>query len=124
MLKASALIAVTVLGSIISVHAEQTPSFICAKADGMIQGPIIATAQTAREIYRIVAHSRRDKIKRANEVRVNDDGSYWSVFQYPAHLPSDRVVNGLEMVHVVAGGGTLEMTINKCDGSLTVNYSR
>jgi hypothetical protein len=84
MLKTSALAATIVLSSIISTHAEQTSSVTCGKVDGMIQSPIIATAQTAREIYKIVAHSRGEKIKRGDKIVVNDDGSHWSVTQYPA----------------------------------------
>jgi len=107
-----------------SVQAEPASPITCTKADGMIQGPIVATAQAAREIYLAVAHSRRDKIKPANKIVVNDDGFYWTIFQYPAHLPPNRVVGGILMVTVVTGDGTLEMTINKCDGSLTAHYSR
>ena len=76
------------------------------RLDGMIQWPIVATAQAAREIYLAVARNRGDKIKPGNEILVTDDGSHWEVFQYPAHLPTDRVEGGNEIVHVVVGDRT------------------
>jgi hypothetical protein len=124
MLRVTTLVAAIVLGTITSVQAEPASPETCTTADGTIYRPIVTTAQAAREIYTAIAHSRRDKIKPGNKILVNDDGSHWSVFQYPARLPPDRVIGGMVMVTVVAGGGTLAMTINKCDGSLTAYYSK
>lgn len=123
MLSVTTLVTAVFLGAIGSAQAGVSPE-TCTTADGTIYRPIVATSQAAREIYLAVAHSRQDKIKRGNKILVDDDGSHWTVFQYPAHLPPDRVVGRMVMVTVVAGGGTLAMTINKCDGSLSIQYSR
>jgi len=122
-LKVTTLVAAIVLAATF-VQAEPASPETCTTADGTTYRPFVATAQAAREIYTAIVHSRGDKIKPGNKILVNDDGSYWTVFQYPARLPPERVVGGMVMVTVVAGGGTLEMTINKCNGSLTAHYSR
>lgn len=73
----------------------------------MIAGPFVPTAKVAREIYLAVANERGDKI--LGEVVVSDDGDRWSVGQ---QLSGTR------------GGGTLDMDIKKCDGSMSAHYSR
>jgi hypothetical protein len=87
----------------------------CNKVRGMIAGPMVPTQEVAKEIYLAVAQGRGDKVDPANLIRVDDDGDHWSVFQFPADLSSGQIVRG---------GGTLEMTIAKCDGSILAHYSR
>jgi hypothetical protein len=85
----------------------------------MIPGPIVPTQDVARTIYLAVAKGRGDPIKPGNIVRVDDDGDHWSVLQWaePVRLSDGRL-------SVTMGGGTLEMAIAKCDGSILAHYSR
>jgi hypothetical protein len=76
----------------------------------MIAEPMVPTPDVAREIYLAVANGRRDKILPSNVIEVHDAGDRWSVFQSSGQ--SER------------GGGLLEMTISKCDGSIVAHYSR
>jgi hypothetical protein len=76
----------------------------------MIAEPMVPTPDVAREIYLAVAKGRRDKILPSNVIEVHDDGDRWSVFQF-SEQPG-------------RGGGLLEMTISKCDGSIVAHYSR
>jgi hypothetical protein len=81
------------------------------KVPGMIAGPMVPTSDVAKEIYLAVAKGRRDEILPPNVIKVLDDGDRWSVFQSSGQ-PFER------------GGGQLEMTIGKCDGSILAHYSR
>ena len=99
--------------------AQESPKAACEK-----QYAIVPTEQVAREIYEAVARGRGDVIKRANKIMVEDGNDHWEVFQYPKHLPAAQTVHGVTTVTVVQGGGTLEMKINKCDGSVLAHYSR
>ena len=68
---------------------------LCVKVDGMIGGPIVTTPEAARKIYRAIVLNRGDKILPTNNILVRDEGDHWSAYQYPAHLPPVRVVNGM-----------------------------
>jgi hypothetical protein len=96
----------------------------CVQPAGMAIGPVVPTADAGREVYKTIAHIRHDPIKRSNDVLAKDQGDHWDVFQYPKHIDGYRVINGVETVQVVAGGGTLELEINKCDGRVLGSYAR
>jgi len=96
MSKIGILLAAFIPGYVTNAHADQA-------------GPIVPTPEAAREIYVAVANGRGDKL-RPEKVRVVDKGDHWSVFQYAGQF--------------VMGGGTLEMTISKCDGSIVADYAR
>jgi hypothetical protein len=91
----------------------QPAAMECKKVPGMIAGPMVPTPDVAREIYLAVAKGRRDEILLSNVIKVHDDGERWSVLQVPAQPKGGE-----------RGGGTLEMTIGKCDGSILAHYSR
>jgi len=76
----------------------------------MIAGPMVPTADVAREIYLAVAKGQQNEILPSQSILVRDDGDRWAVFR---PLGQGR-----------RGGGTLDMTIDKCDGSILVHYSR
>lgn len=83
----------------------------CQKIPGMIAGPIVATPDVAKEIYLAVANGRDDPIDPANVIVVEDGSDHWSVLQYRKGSP-------------LRGGGSLEMTIDKCNGAMSASYAR
>jgi hypothetical protein len=86
---------------------------------------IVPSKQVASDIYRAIAQGRGDKIRRSNDVVAEDDGDFWEVSQYPRHLSRERSQNGTDYVTVVAGGGTLQLRITKCNGAIAeANYAR
>jgi hypothetical protein len=118
-----ALVALSAVGSAAAEKANVTPQ--CTKQPGMIGDPMVGTADTARSIYLSVAKQRGDKVSPENDIIVEDDGGRWAVFQYPKHIPAPkRTATGEEEVTVVAGGGALEMEIDKCTGAIRAHYSR
>jgi hypothetical protein len=104
-----------ILGFMTKASADQPLAIPCEKVRGMIAGPMVPTPKVAKEIYLAVAHGRGDKVLSANIIEVHDDGDHWTVFQFP----SDPSV-ALRTV----GGGTLDMTIGKCNGAIMAHYSR
>jgi hypothetical protein len=96
----------------------------CNQPPGKAIGEIVPTKDTARAIYRAIAAGRHDKVSSSNDILVNDDGDHWEVFQYPKKGPTYEDHHGLETIRVVAGGGTLELDINKCDASVLGSYAR
>jgi len=113
MSKIGILIAASIFVCLTMVSAD--PSEIsCKKVPGMIAGPIVPTLEVAKAIYLTVAQGRGDKVDSGNVIMVKDDGDEWSVFQVPADSSGP----------IVRGGGTLEMTVDKCDGSILAHYSR
>ena len=106
-----------------------TPCFgeepACDQPDGRAIGLVVPTADAAIAVYKAIANGRHDKIKSANKILVNDKEDHWEVYQYPK---KDRSTfnphTGMETVRVVAGGGTLELEIDKCDGRTVGSYSR
>jgi len=106
------LVAAVVLVCAKSACADQ-PQVTCDKVAGMIAGPIVPTEEVAKEIYVAVARGRGDKIDSEDLIKVKDDGDHWSVFQWSSDAYSGS-----------RGGGMLEMTIAKCDGSILAHYSK
>jgi hypothetical protein len=91
----------------------------------MAIGPVVPTADAAREMYKTIARIRHDIIKPSSDILVNDKGDHWEVYQYPKHTDVDvQTVNGIEAVRVVTGGGTLDLEIKKCDASTVGYYDR
>jgi hypothetical protein len=108
------------------ISATEAPPTIggCIKVPGTIGGPTVPTPKAARDIYKATTRARGDIIRPTNEIRVSDEGDHWSVFQYPRHIQPPKVTGRIGTVSVVIGGGTLEMTIEKCDGAISASYSR
>jgi hypothetical protein len=97
----------------------------CKQPDGYAIGLVVPTPDAAKRVYEAVATGRYDQIKSSNDILVNDRGDHWEVFQYPKKAPSfERHSDGSETVTVVAGGGTLELEITKCDGRIIGSYAR
>jgi hypothetical protein len=96
----------------------------CVQPEGMAIGPLVPTEDAARALYKTIAGIRHDPIKSSNDILVNDKGDHWEAFQYPKHIDPPRTVNGMQIVTVVAGGGTLDLEIQKCDASITGHYDK
>jgi hypothetical protein len=99
-------------------------NLVCNQPAGHAVGPLVQTAETAKAIYLDIARGRRDQIELSNDVLALDEGDHWAVTQFPKKVPGREKHNGAETVGVVAGGGTLELEINKCDGHALGSYSK
>lgn len=113
----------------ISLLLLATPCFgaepVCEQPPGRAIGLVVPTADAATAVYKAIAKGRHDKIKPTNNILVNDEGDQWGVYQYPKKDESTfNRRTGIETVRVVAGGGTLELEINKCDGRTIGSYAR
>jgi hypothetical protein len=101
----------------------------CVKEDGFVAGPVVITKAEAEEIYVAIARALHPNSWRKYPVIfVLDGGDHWEVGQKKAGANAKFFRNGnggeTETVTVYAGGGEIEMQINKCDASTKVNFSR
>jgi hypothetical protein len=84
----------------IAQYKNEHERIICRNGNGL--GAMVPNGDTARAIYLAVARGRGDKVTK--QVKVEDAGAHWSVFQLD--------------VPPVSGNGTLEMEIDKCSGTI------
>lgn len=97
-------------------------------APGFVDGPYVGDLVAARQVATAVIHSVERQAgmdsgarDRSYELNIEDDGSQWVVYQsmrgYPRH-EGDALV-------VMAGGGGVEMRIDKCSGAISqLHWSR
>jgi hypothetical protein len=108
-------------------HSEQSAaaSVRCVKRTGFLVGPVVPTAEVAREIYIAVArYPQLHKLERPGPVVVDDEGSKWGVSHYlPPKVTTSRD-GKYETVDVMAGGGDLTMEIDKCTGAVLMSLNR
>jgi hypothetical protein len=90
----------------------------------MAIGPIVPTADAARELYETISSIRHAPIRAQEDILVNDKGDYWEVYQY--HDDSAvQVINGVETVRLPSHiHGALNLEIKKCDGATVGYYNR
>jgi hypothetical protein len=88
------------------------PPPVCHHQDGMIDGPVVPTAEVARGIFTAVAKPLQSEQAASKYVlTVVDNGSAWGLHQ-ALPTPTD-------------GGGGLEMRIDKCTGAVSaLHYSK
>lgn len=98
----------------------------CEKRDGEMPGPFVPTQEVAKKIYIAIATAIAPwNMKKYPIAVVTDDGDHWSVSQtrrYPKRRsPAVVRMEGktVETVEVSAGGGMLDMRIDKCSGAIT-----
>jgi len=80
--------------------------------------PWVPDKATAKAIYLAVARTRpwfKSLLKQYPIVVVKDEGDYWGVSQHDNRPPPKP---GLGEVIVTAGGGQLDMEIDKCSGAI------
>jgi hypothetical protein len=110
--------------SISTIAHSETPSLTpvtCPKPEEQIGGPFISTPRAARAVYLAIERDIAPfNLKRYPIVTVRDVGDHWEMSQtrhYPParHYSSDRP----ETVSVTAGGGMLDLDIDKCTGAIS-----
>jgi hypothetical protein len=95
---------------------QQSPS--CAPRWGKPGAPLVASAQTAKEMFVAVEREffpRADKAQYP-DVDAMDDGKWWSVFRW-RDPDRDRKPNG--DIVISGGGGQLSMHIDKCTAAIS-----
>ena len=97
----------------------------CEKRDGEMPGPFVPTPEVAKKIYIAIATVIAPwDMKKYPIAVVTDDGDHWSVSQtrrYPKRKsPAVVRIGGktVETVEASAGGGMLDMRIDKCFGAI------
>ena len=90
------------------------PAPVCRHQDGMIDGPVVPTAEVARGIFAAVAKPlQSEQTASAYVLTIADVGVAWGVSQaLPA--PTDG--------SAIRGGGGLTMRIDKCTGAISEMY--
>jgi len=97
----------------------------CPQPEGMSIGPIVPTADAARELYKTMAGIRHDVIRPTNDIVVHDERDHWTVFQYPKQVDvGTHPTHGGPVVSAFVGDGTLTLQIGKCDAHTVGYYSR
>jgi hypothetical protein len=106
-----------------AAHSE-TPSLTpatCPKPDEHIGGPFISTPRAARAVYLAIERDIAPfNLKRYPIVTVHDVGDHWEMSQTRRFPPIRHYSSGrLETVSVMAGGGMLDLDIDKCTGAIS-----
>ena len=85
-------------------------------------GELVPNTQVARELAEAIIRNRQTAEQRSRYVlRVEQDETGWVVFQSLPDTRADR--NG--KITITAGGGGLEMRIDRCNGAMSrVHYER
>jgi len=97
----------------------------CTKQSGYVQGPYVASEETAGAIAQaIIEDVTASNTEAANyDLIIEDGGDHWDAYQVPARnavkeLDGDTII-------VTSGGGGVSMDIAKCDGQITrLHYQR
>lgn len=92
------------------------PVPVCPHHDGLIDGPVVPTAEVARGIFAAVAKPLQSEQAASKYVlTIADQGADWAVYQALPKPPGT----------ITVGGGGLEMRIDKCTGAISeMHYSR
>ena len=92
------------------------PPPVCHYQDGLIDGPVVPTAEVARGIFSAVAKPlQSDKDASRYVLTIVDAGTAWGIYQV-LPTPTDGSIHG---------GGGLQMRIDKCTGAISeMHYSR
>ncbi|MFL5240110.1 MAG: hypothetical protein ACJ8EL_21430 [Rhizomicrobium sp.] len=107
------------VGIVLAALATST-IIVRADAESSCTLPLAAKKEVALGIFSaIVSGTQTTKRRHSYETKIDDQGDRWSVYQVLKGGDSVKystAKNGqrMETVKVTAGGGGLEMTINKC----------
>jgi hypothetical protein len=112
--------AMVVLGLVVAASCASAAD--CVQPAGMAIGPIVPTADAARQMYRTIVDIRHDLVRPTNDIVVHDEGDHWEVFQYPKRV--DYSVGPDNAVPVVIGDHTLALEIGKCNARTVGYYQR
>ena len=89
--------------------------------DGYISARLVPTARVAKEIYRAVALGLSpNNFDKFPIVTAKDEGDHWAMSQTDnAPPPRPNQNPNQEIVIITAGGGQLNMDIDKCTGAIS-----
>jgi hypothetical protein len=92
------------------------PSPVCRHQDGLIDRPVVPTAEVARGIFTAVAKPlQSEKVASQYILYISDAGTAWAVMQGLPDRPG----------MITMGGGGLTMRIDKCTGAISeMHYQR
>jgi hypothetical protein len=97
-------------------HGSASPakSLRCTGVDWRgFDRPLVATEATALAIgAAIIAENAPEEHGGPYELKIEDEGDHWTVFQYK---PPERLEDGTVVLQF---GGGVELLINKCDGKI------
>ena len=93
------------------------PPPVCHHQDGLIDGPVVPTAEVARGIFTAVAKPLQSEQAASKYVlTIADEGAAWAVYQALPPPPAGMIM---------MGGGGLTMRIDKCTGAISeMHYQR
>ena len=93
--------------------------------------PLAPTKHVALSIYKAILDGQETlKQRNSYEIKIDDEGNSWSVYQMPKIGNSmkyftDKHGRKMETIQVMAGGGGLEMSIDKCTAVISsAHFSR
>ncbi|MEP7006581.1 MAG: hypothetical protein ABI810_11405 [Sphingomonas bacterium] len=101
---------------IVMAPTASGPAPVCRHQDGLIDGPVVPTAEVARGIFAAVAKPLQSEQAASKYVlTIADQGAAWAVHQALPNTPG----------MITMGGGGIEMRIDKCTGAIReMHYSR
>jgi hypothetical protein len=101
------------MGAVSPPVARSAPVPDCPHTAGHIQGPFVPTAAAARQVFIAIGDAvAPDAMAKHQDVVVQDEGSYWAVFQ------TMRVRRGENGPVVTSSGGGLSLDLDKCTGAV------
>ena len=102
---------------IVMAPTASGPAPVCRHQDGLIDGPVVPTAEVAQGIFAAVAKPLQSEQAASKYVlTIADQGAAWVVYRAPPPPPAGMSIRG---------GGGLEMRIDKCTGAISeMHYSR
>ena len=87
--------------------------------EGYISARLVPNAHVAEQIYRVIVRSLSPKVLQQYPiVVVTDEGDHWAVSQ-TGNEPPPKAAPGAERVTISAGGGQLNLDIDKCTGAIS-----
>lgn len=100
----------------------------CPVESGFLPGEAVPTAQVAKDIYLAIMQARfPKKLQGKKKLAVVDEGESWGVSASiePIYTMSkDKKTSSTMTVTTTSGGGGVEMSINKCNGSIRIHLSK
>lgn len=110
-------IAVAIAASFAGPSRAADAGSVACRNSGYISSQLVPNAHVAESIYRAVARNLYPRVfQKYPIVVVTDEGDHWSIYQTndapPPKAPPGTVI-------VTAGGGQLDMDIDKCTGAIS-----